>query len=310
MGTSFKSPIFITPKMATMNKQLFFSAFAVSLFIFTGSLSAQVGINTDNSQPDPSAMLEVKSSTKGFLPPRVALISINSTNPIATPAVGLLVYNTANAGTPPNNVVQGYYYWNGTRWVSVAPPQGTNVGDMLYWNGTQWVGLAAGSNGQVLRFQNGAPNWVTPMSLIGLNFQGGIIFYIDPSGQHGLIAATSDQGWLTWGCTGTLIGTGYGIGDGQNNTSSIISGCPVTDIAARFCDNLVLNGYDDWFLPSFGELNEMYQKRNIIGGFNVGHYLSSTEFDNNYVWTIYFPTGSLDLQWKDIPFGIRAIRAF
>jgi len=34
---------------------------------------AQVGINTDSSQPDPSAMLEIKSTTKGLLPPRMTM---------------------------------------------------------------------------------------------------------------------------------------------------------------------------------------------------------------------------------------------
>lgn len=84
----------------------------------------QVSINTDGSQPDSSAMLDVKSNNKGFLPPRVALSNINSSDPITSPAIGLLIYNTANSGTPPNNVMKGYYYWNGTQWISLVPIPG------------------------------------------------------------------------------------------------------------------------------------------------------------------------------------------
>jgi hypothetical protein len=134
---------------------------AISIVISLQSF-CQVGINTDNSQPDPSAVLDLKSTNKGLLPPRVSLTAINSTDPITSPAIGLLVYNTANAGAPPNNVVPGYYYWNGTNWISVAVPAGTNVGDMLYWNGTQWIGVPVGTNGQVLTLNNGVPTWGQP----------------------------------------------------------------------------------------------------------------------------------------------------
>lgn len=121
---------------------------------------AQVGINTDNTQPDASAMLDVKSTSKGFLPPRVALTAINSPLPVTAPANGLLVYNTTTAGSPPNNVMEGFYYWNGTKWISIAEPQGTNMGDMLYWNGTQWMGVPVGLPGQFLQLaQSNIPTW-------------------------------------------------------------------------------------------------------------------------------------------------------
>ena len=120
---------------------------------------AQLGVNTDNSLPDASAGLDVKFTNKGFLPPRVSLTAINSALPIAAPAAGLLVYNTATAGTQPYNVIPGFYYWDGSNWNTVAAPHGANTGDMQYWNGTQWVGVPAGLNGQVLTFNNGVPTW-------------------------------------------------------------------------------------------------------------------------------------------------------
>ena len=82
---------------------------------------AQTGIGT--TSPNASAKLDVSSSTMGFLPPRVALTASNVFAPItgtSSAAAGLLIYNTATAGTAPNNVVPGYYYWNGTAWTQIS----------------------------------------------------------------------------------------------------------------------------------------------------------------------------------------------
>jgi hypothetical protein len=68
---------------------------------------AQVGIGTPT--PDASAALDVTSSTKGFLPPRVSLNSTAVAAPVTSPVEGLIVYNTATTG----NVTPGLYVWNG-----------------------------------------------------------------------------------------------------------------------------------------------------------------------------------------------------
>jgi hypothetical protein len=75
---------------------------------------SQVGIGTNT--PDSSAKLEVSSSNKGFLPPRVTLTGTNDSTTIINPATGLLVYNTVTAGSSPNNVIPGFYFYNGTHW--------------------------------------------------------------------------------------------------------------------------------------------------------------------------------------------------
>jgi hypothetical protein len=129
------------------------------LIISISTAFAQVGINTDGNEPDPSAMLDVSAPDKGLLPPRVALTAINMAEPVVSPATGLFVYNTATSGTSPDNVQPGYYCWNGTRWISVIVPQGTNTGEMLFWNGTQWIAIPVGANGQVLTLVNGIPTW-------------------------------------------------------------------------------------------------------------------------------------------------------
>jgi hypothetical protein len=98
----------------------------VILLLCTNGLYAQTGIGT--TTPNAAAKLDVSSTTKGFLPPKVALTATNSFDPITglsgstalATAAGLLIYNTATAGTAPNNVVPGYYYWNGTTWVQIS----------------------------------------------------------------------------------------------------------------------------------------------------------------------------------------------
>lgn len=130
------------------------------LLFLPAVMIAQTGINTDGSQPDASAGLDVKFSNKGFLPPRVALTSAASASPVTSPATGLLVYNTNTSGTAPNKVFPGHYYWNGTRWVALTPPQGANTGDMFYWNGSQWTSIPAGLPGQYLQMStSGIPAW-------------------------------------------------------------------------------------------------------------------------------------------------------
>ncbi len=98
--------------------------YLIYLLVFSGfffNASAQTGIGT--TAPNASAKLEVAATDKGFLPPRVELTATNAFSPIvgtAANATGLLVYNTASAGATPNNVVPGYYYWNGSAWVQIA----------------------------------------------------------------------------------------------------------------------------------------------------------------------------------------------
>jgi hypothetical protein len=113
---------------------------------------------------------------------------------------------------------------------------------------------------------------------IGQTYGGGRIFYIDGTGQHGLISATTDQSiGAEWGCQGNHISTSMTIGAGQANTTAIVTACYENGIAARICSDLVLNGYNDWFLPSKDELNQMYQENNVISGFSGEMYWSSSE---------------------------------
>ncbi len=95
--------------------------FIATLFISTALTAQNVGINATGASPDASAALDVSMTNKGILIPRVALTAVNSASPITSPATSLMVYNTATAGTAPNNVTPGFYYWNGTSWSKLVP---------------------------------------------------------------------------------------------------------------------------------------------------------------------------------------------
>ena len=154
---------------------------------------------------------------------------------------------------------------------------------------------------------------VTSGSLyIGQNYGGGIIFYIDGTGKHGLIAAPSEQSTdAIWGCFGTLIGTSTAFGTGQANTTAIVNGCLTAGTAARICNDLTLNGYSDWFLPSLDELDILCS---AIGISYSGYYWSSSEDAQsiNYAWTVDFPNGSHHSFDKSAEekHKVRAVRAF
>ncbi|NLY22518.1 MAG: hypothetical protein GX048_04265, partial [Bacteroidales bacterium] len=91
-----------------MKKLVIILSLLISL-LMGNILKAQVGIGTSLFTPDASAELEIQSTNKGLLIPRVALTSTSSASPITSPATSLLIYNTATTG----DVTPGYYYWNG-----------------------------------------------------------------------------------------------------------------------------------------------------------------------------------------------------
>ena len=99
-----------------MNHILLLSAFIYSLTGF----GQNIAINSSGSQGDASTILDLNtgnSGNKGFLPPQVVLTATDAAGPVSSPATGLLVYNTATAGSSPTNVTPGYYYWNISVWV-------------------------------------------------------------------------------------------------------------------------------------------------------------------------------------------------
>ncbi len=113
--------------------------------IFLALLSLQgtaqnIGINTDGSTPDASAILDIKSDDKGLLIPRVQLDDTSTAAPITAPVEGLLIYN--ETGAEP----KGFYYWNGTSWIKLNTGNATgaweNNGSNVYLvNSNDSVGI-------------------------------------------------------------------------------------------------------------------------------------------------------------------------
>nr|WP_319570252.1 DUF1566 domain-containing protein [uncultured Draconibacterium sp.] len=156
----------------------------------------------------------------------------------------------------------------------------------------------------------------TPTHYIGEYYQGGKIFWIDPGGKSGLIAAVTDQGVeryerlknnspYTTGATGTAIGTGA--------ANSVLLEAHLHNAAThavKLCSDYSRDGYDDWFLPSRDELRVLYFRRNFIGGFQNVDYWSSSETHWDEAYSVRFSDGLVTDRDKDHIFRVRAVRAF
>jgi hypothetical protein len=157
---------------------------------------------------------------------------------------------------------------------------------------------------------------------IGQPYQGGIIGYLfkagDPgyvSGEtHGLIVAPADQGTAVAWYNGTYLvtgATGTALGTGKANTETIVAKQGAGSYAARLCDDLVIDGYDDWFLPSKDELDKIYDNKRAIGGIAEQRYWSSSEADLNNAWPQNFANGyQYHLYDKYYEIRVRAVRVF
>jgi len=149
---------------------------------------------------------------------------------------------------------------------------------------------------------------------IGKEHQGGIIFYIDASGQHGLIAAQTDQDTrIIWGDNIKIGNLDRAIGTGKRNTDIIVAKLGAGNYAAKLCADLVLNGYSDWFLPSKDELNQLYLNKDKVDGFAIGFYWSSTEaflLGDAMASGQHFRAGGQIQYNKNDEGYVRAVRAF
>jgi hypothetical protein len=167
--------------------------------IFSLPMISQTGIGT--TTPNASAKLEVAATDKGFLPPRVALTASNVFSPIigtAANATGLLVYNTATAGATPNNVVPGYYYWNGTAWIQIS-------GGLVIETKTASFSLGAADNNKLF-FINSASTVTVTVPTLPIGFSCQLI-------QTG-------AGTITFAGSGTTLNSASGLS--TRTTNSVI----------------------------------------------------------------------------------------
>ena len=167
-------------------------------------------------------------------------------------------------------------------------------------------------------------NQASDSLFIGKKYQGGWIFWLDPTGKHGLIAANSDQApkGIAWnpGPAVATAATENTIYSGQANTKKIISVQGThSAYAARMCLDLTASEndkiYTDWYLPSRIELNLLYEHKNAVGGLNTtsGIYWSSDESAADplqQAWEQEFKFGAQLEDDKDQPDQLRCIRKF
>lgn len=225
--------------------------------------AAQVGIGTNN--PSASAALDINSTNKGLLLPRLNMQQIKN---IASPVAGLTVYNT-------------------------------DQNKPCFFNGTEW-----------LHYDN---TLVLPKLGSYHPLAGGIVIYLDASGIHGIAAATTDLGsFIPYGCYGTeILGAQFSaVGTGQSNTNAILAACTTAGIGAQLCNDLVQNGFSDWYMPSIDEVYLMYAQRDSLPALGAGRFWSSTQVNGTVALILDFTTGQLFNMPPSSSRYVRAVRSF
>jgi len=161
-------------------------------------------------------------------------------------------------------------------------------------------------------------------------YGGGVVFWVDQTGQHGLICSMIDlsttQVWSN--VSETLIGeTAQSDWDGNSNTTAITAQSGHTSSAAKLCADYTnadygTGTYNDWYLPSLGELNDLwYNLKTVQKALDTdgngstttipkNSYWSSSESTYNTAWTYYFYRGYLINASKQDTSSVRAVRAF
>ncbi len=274
---------------------------AALLFSLQSYAQTGVAINTTGNEPDTSAMLDVSSTEKGILIPRLTQAQRNA---IAIPAEGLMIFQTDESA--------GFYYYQ-TSWKFV----GSSLDYNLLTN--KPVNATSTNNGFMSSTDKTKLDGFSTVHYIGENYGGGIIFWLDATKQHGLIAATSDQSsggvLYSWSINPGYTGATFdGVYAGKSNTRVIIANQGTGSYAAKLCDDYAVSVnneyYEDWYLPSKYELNLLYSQKSIIGGFISTDYWSSSEKSYSFANVQNFTTGTQYSNWKLDLFGVRAVRAF
>ncbi|MDO9509704.1 MAG: DUF1566 domain-containing protein [Candidatus Magasanikbacteria bacterium] len=158
---------------------------------------------------------------------------------------------------------------------------------------------------------------------------GGIVFYVDESGEHGLVCAKNDQSTGAKWEKRNKVRKNERLSEEMFSTVTIFNGKSnnrtkgSNDYASRICKRLKIKEggvtYNDWYLPSKEELNLMYLNKDKInstaianGGksFEKTYYWSATEYDYTSSWVQYFENGKQAQHHKNYYNHVRAIRAF
>ncbi len=155
---------------------------------------------------------------------------------------------------------------------------------------------------------------------LGQKYEGGIIFYIDSTGNHGLIASITDLG-KTLGRQGGLNKDNLERADKEVTSKPASSRVFNTQdcgddatCAERMCTyySVAVGNvtYRNWYLPSKYELNLLYEQKKIVGGFSDDFYWSSTMDDYGLLWLLNFSNATQYRKGRYCIGYVRAIRAF
>lgn len=265
-----------------------------SFFIFI--VQAQTGIGT--STPHASAKLEVASATQGFLPPRVALTATNSASPITNPANGLMVFNTATAGSSPYAVEPGYYFWdgNGQKWVSIAASIG-NVQAQAVFRSTSNTTAGAAVSSWNSRFNNLSSGDLIVSSNTTFALSNGIykLEWGLPHQQTNTYNAMQLQEytsgvWNAWMNDGNLgnIANGGGTDWGGTTFMTDIIDCSASTRTLRFTNS---DGYRNLYYGAFFTITKLNpSSTNSINSGSNGQVLT-TNGSGVATWGTVPPTG-------------------
>jgi len=161
---------------------------------------------------------------------------------------------------------------------------------------------------------------------IGDSYQGGIVAYLFQlgdqgyvSGQcHGIIIAPNDLSLqYSWGCDGVNVPNTTVLGWAEPTTAAM-TGCTDGDNAGKACYNYSLSGYDDWLLPTQGDLLEIYDSKIYLFGeaistpwnFSIDAYWTSSQSDTTNAYTVSFLNRFTYGFPKVNTYSVRAIRYF
>lgn len=157
---------------------------------------------------------------------------------------------------------------------------------------------------------------------IGDTVQGGIVFHLDASGCHGLVADIVDLPAEEWGDLEYIKASSSTIGGGRGNCRIVQEhnfdiGYNGTS-APQTAVNYNTQGFSDWYLPSLLEVKIMYDNigpGNLLGLGNLGNfasdiYWSSTEHGYVDAYGFDFASGAEVNRFKSDEYLIRAARAF
>jgi hypothetical protein len=244
----------------------------LAVVLLTAATYAQVGIGTIN--PDGSAALDITSTTKGLLPPRM---TTDQRNLITSAAKGLIVFNTTL-----NTLQINEGDVTTANWVSLSAADTHAIGDS-FGGGIVFFVYDGGQHGLIA---------ATADQSAGIRWYGGS--YTNTRARADGIGA---------GLKNTaIIIANQGPVDGSAFAATVCNEYSVT------VDGVT---YGDWYLPSKHELNLLYIKRATVGGFTANVYWSSTESALSAAWVQVFGNGGQGYLDKNYTSGsVRAVRAF